>query len=166
MRYSKMMYLLSVIILVFVLHCQEKYRGIQYPPDTSDQITITQGVWGNVWFWEGDFMPVIYPALPTGTITPVVREIYVHTLTPRDSVSQVGYSPFYYEIYTQLVTTTWSNSTGFFEVALPPGGYSFFVREDSLFYANRDDGAYILPATVVDDSVTKVQIDIDYMATW
>jgi hypothetical protein len=158
-----MMYLLSVIILVFVVHCNEEYRDIQYPPDTSDQITITQGVWGNVWFWEGNFMP----AGPYGTITPVVREIYVHSLTSIDSVNQVGHSGFFYDIYTQLVAITESNCTGFFEIALPPGSYSFFAKEDSLFYANLFDGeGNILPATVVDDSVTKVQIDIDYMATY
>ena len=161
MSYPGMMYLLSVVILVFGVHCKEEYRGIEYPPDTSDQITITQGVWGNVWFWEGNFMPCV----PSGTITPVVREIYVHSLTSLDSVSQIGYSPFYSEIYTQLIAITESNSTGFFEIALPPGRYSLFVREDSLFYANSFDGeGNILPATVVEDSVTKTQINIDYLA--
>ncbi|MDZ7765838.1 MAG: hypothetical protein U5K00_15710 [Melioribacteraceae bacterium] len=32
-------------------------------------MTISEGVWGNVWFWEGDFMP----GSPDGTITPVIR---------------------------------------------------------------------------------------------
>lgn len=160
MRYLKPTYLWLIITSMFMIRCQEEY-GIRYPPDTSDQITITQGVWGNVWFWEGNFMPVAYG----GTITPVVREIYVHTLTSIDSVNQVSYSPFYYEIYTQLVAITESNNTGFFEIALPPGRYSFFVKEDSLFYANRFDGeGNILPATVVEDSVTKVQIDITHKA--
>ena len=161
MRFSKITCLWLMITSVLMMDCQEEYCGIRYPPDTSGQITITQGVWGNVWFWEGNFQPVVYG----GTITPVVREIYVHTLTSIDSVNQVPNSPFYYEIYTQLVAITESNYTGFFEIALPPGRYSFFVKEDSLFYANLYDGeGNILPATVVEDSVTKVQIDITYKA--
>jgi hypothetical protein len=161
MRCVKITCLWLTIVSLLVIGCEEEYGGIRYPSDTSDQVTISQGVWGNVWFWEGDFMPFE----PTGTITPVVREIHVHTLTPVDSVNQVSYSPFYYEIYTQLVTVTTSNRTGFFEVTLPPGRYSFFVKEDSLFYANLFDGeGNILPATVVEDSVTRIQIDITYRA--
>ena len=161
MRYVRIACLWLTIVSLSMIGCEEEHLDIRYPPDTSDQITISQGVWGNVWFWEGDFQPVEI----TGTITPVVREIYVHTLTPVDSVNQVSYSPFYYEIYTQLVAVTTSNRTGFFEVTLPPGRYSFFVKEDSLFYANLFDGeGNILPATVVEDSVTQIQIDITYRA--
>jgi len=153
---------LSLSIALFI-SCERGNHTTAYPSDTSDQVTISQGVWGNVWLWEGDFQPIE----PSGTITPVVREIFVHTLTPLDSVDQVGYSAFYYEIHTPLVTTTESNITGFFEVELPPGQYSFFVKEDSLFYANLFDGqGNILPATVAEDSVTKVQIDITYKATF
>ncbi len=142
----------------------DRSRGFQYPPDTKDQVTIHQGVWGNVWFWEGDFMPSDRP--PRGTITPVVREVYVYKATPLDSVIGPPYSPFYSKILTPLVATTTSNSTGFFQVELQPGKYSFFVKEDSLFYANLFDDYHIQPATVVKDSVIKRQIDITYKASW
>jgi hypothetical protein len=155
MRYLKITYPWLVITTMAMIDCQEHWMP-EYPPDTTDQITITQGVWGNVWFLEGNFRN-------NGTITPVVREIYVHTLTPLDAVNPAGDSGFYYEIYTQLITTTVSNNTGFFEVALPPGRYSFFVKEDSLFYAYLyDEEGNILPATVVEDSITEVLITITY----
>ncbi len=146
----------------------EKCPEPEYPPETKEKVTINQGLWGNVWFWEGDFYIIDYqPDCPPRKITPVIRNVYAFEPTsglPVDSqVIQVGYSPFYSKILTKLVDSTQSDSTGFFQLELPPGKYSFFVKEDSLFYANLFDGyGLIFPVIVVKDSVTKIQIDITY----
>ena len=140
--------------------CNDFGPGNSIPPDTFKQVTITQGIWGNVWFWEGNFMP----GSENGTITPVEREIQVYEATRHDSVTFAGGS-FYRDILTRLVATTRSNRSGFYEVALPPGKYSLFVIEDSLYYANPSDSAsHIQPGTVTENQITKVQINIDYRA--
>jgi hypothetical protein len=134
----------------------------RYPPDNSWKVSISQGAWGNVWFWEGDFMPVGW-----GDITPVVRLVYVYELTSLSQVEQIYCSPFYRAVYTDLVDSINSDRTGFFQITLEPGQYSFFIREDSLYYANGFDGTgHILPATITADTVTRVQIDITYRATF
>jgi hypothetical protein len=152
----------TLLLAVIVSGCHQpagQHRYGEYPPDTRSQATIQQGVWGNVWFWEGDFMPPVW-----GTITPVSRTVYAYELTSYDQVKQVPYSSFFWSINSQLVAVTTSNSTGFFQMELPPGRYSFFVREGSQFYANGDDGKYIMPAAVETGLLTKVQIDITYNA--
>jgi len=75
--------------------------------------------------------------------------------------------PFYRSINSNLVTKIQSDDSGFFQCELQPGTYSFFVWEDSLYYANLiDENGYILPAVIKPDSVTKRQIDIDYKACY
>jgi hypothetical protein len=150
--------LLALLVCV-AADCQKHYHGT--PPDTSGQVTISQGVWGNVWFWEGNFMPVD----PTGTITPVRREVYAYELTKDTQVEPSDSGPLFRVIHTRCIDSTRSNSTGFFQMELAPGRYSFFAREGSRFFADLTDTARnLFPATVVRDSVTKVQIDIDYLS--
>ena len=137
-------------------------RGTVFPPDQSRRVTISQGVWGNVWLWQGDFMP----ANPSGTITPVRRSVYVHELTAR---SQTVPSPdkdsrFFEAVQTPLVARVESDSRGFFQVELPPGRYSLFVGENGRLYANGSD--HIRPVQVSAGTVTKAQIDINYQATY
>ncbi len=153
---------LVLLLALIVTGCHQPagpHRYGEFPPDTRSQVTIDQDAWGNIWFWEGDFMPPGW-----GTITPVSRTVYAYELTSYDQVKQVPYSAFFRDIRSQLVATTTSNSTGFFQMELPPGRYSFFVREGSQFYANGGDGKYIMPATVETNSAAKVQIDINYRA--
>lgn len=134
------------------------------PPDSQTGPTISQGVWGIVYFWKGDFMPG--PDPPGGSITPVSREIHVYEATRFDQVVNAG-NAFYQSINTKFVTKVKSNRSGFFQVALPPGNYSFFVKEGTLFYANLWDGeGHILPASVHPDSLTNVRIDITYKAAF
>jgi len=167
MKHNVCVIVFTVVCIFVILACDkatnENSRSRErYPPDTRDQVTISQGAWGNVWFWEGDFMPFGW-----GNITPVVRKIYAYQLTNLQQVDQVPYSPFYRRIFSQVVDSALSNSTGFFQISLAPGRYSFFVKEDSLFYANGYDGTgNILPATVKKDSLTQVQLDITYKATY
>ena len=154
-----------VAAVVAVGGCDQSTVGDGQSLDTIP--TIRQGVYGYVKFWEGDFMPTVPPAPSRGTITPVARPIVVHTPTGFDSVTQVGYSPFYREIFTPQVATTNSNAKGFFQIELPVGSYSFFVVEDSLFYANGSDGqGHLWPATVYADSLTFVELNVTYRATF
>ncbi len=135
-----------------------------YPPDNEYKVTITQGVWGNVWFWKGDFMPFIDPN--RAKIYPVIRKIYVYEATNDSMVERASFT-FFRKINSELITTVSSGIDGFYEVSLPPGKYSFFVKEDSLFYANGWDGeGDILSATVTENNTTKRQIDITYAAVY
>jgi hypothetical protein len=136
----------------------------QADPDTIP--SIKQGVYGTVSFWKGNFMPT-YPTTSGGSITPVVRKIVVHIPTTMDFVDAVDYSTFYRAISTPEVGSTMSNSKGFFQIELPPGRYSFFIVEGSLFYASGSDGyGYLWPATVFKDSLTRLELNITYMATF
>ena len=158
-------YLIAVLISSFLFACDlltDECPGTEFPADTENQVTITQGIWGNVWFWEGDFQPLC----PSGKVTPVVREIYVHKGTPVDSVDHNEDGPFLTNIKTELIAVVRSNSTGFFQVALDTGAYSFFIKEDSLYYAGGGDRNFLQPGYVNENSVSKVQLDITYNAAY
>ncbi len=136
-------------------------------PENDDKITISQGVWGNVWFWEGNHMPSTDENSSTGTISPVTREIYIHEATTIADVTAAQDASFYSKIDTALITTTSSDSDGFYEATLPPGSYSVFVKENDLFYANSYTGnGEINLVTIEQDSVKKYQIDITYQAAF
>ena len=136
-------------------------------PRNDEKITISQGVWGNVWFWEGNHMPTTDEKAASGTITPVEREIYIHEATTIEDVSSAQDYSFYSEIHTALMATTVSDADGFFQASLQPGSYSVFVKENNLFYAASFSGTgEINPVTVGQDTVQKVQIDITYQATF
>ncbi len=141
------------------------------PGSNENRVSIDQGIWGNVLFWEGDFMPMIYPDGASGNITPVIRTIYIHEATRDDQVQwcYVEIEPccgarFISEISTDLVAFTQSNDRGFFEVELPAGRYSIFVREYGYLYANLFDREYIFPVEVREGEVTAIQFDITYKA--
>jgi hypothetical protein len=136
-------------------------------PENNDMVTISQGVWGNVWFWEGNHMPSTDENTPTGKISPVEREIYIHEATTMADVTTAQDASFYVKIDTALVATTSSDSNGFYEATLLPGSYSIFVKENDLFYANSFTGdGEINQVTIEQDSVKKCQIDITYQAAF
>lgn len=134
-----------------------------YPPGNIENVTIDQGLWGDVWFWKGDFMPVNF-----GTICQVRRTIYIYELTDiNDVVKAEPYSPFYSTINSHLVATTESDVTGFFQIKLDPGSYSLFVMEDTLYYSNLFDGhGAIFPVHVESGKVSEIRFDITYDATY
>lgn len=161
---KKPIHLLVFTSIILFSSCNDAGEKLLAPPDSQTQPTITQGVWGHVYFWKGDFMPGPYP--PGGSITPVSREIVVHEATGFDQVVSVG-NAFYQRINTRFIVKSKSNRAGFYQIPLPPGKYSLFVREGSMYYANSFDGSgHILPATVQADSLTNVRIDITYEATF
>ena len=110
-------------------------------------------------------MPIVDPK--GAKITPVIREIYIYEPTDDSMVEPSNVGTFFTSINSTLIATIQSDSDGFFQVSLTPGKYSFFVKEDTLFYANRWDGdGHILSAIVTENSVTKNQIDITYKAVY
>ena len=137
--------------------------GDRLPQRNHHKVTIEQGIWGDVWFWEGDFMP----PCPTGTVTAVSREMRIHELAGLDDVDPPGYGRFYSAVHTPLVAVVQSGENGFFEVALEPGHYSIFAVEDTLLYANWfAGGGNINPVTVDPGAVTGITFDITYLLTW
>ena len=152
-----------ILIPLFLWTCNvlnDNCPDNKVPLDTRDQVTIKQGVWGNVWFWEGNFQPVC----PTGKITPVIREIYIHKGTPHDSVEFDGFNIS--RIKTDLITVVSSNSSGFFQAELDTGAYSLFIKEDSVFYFDGSDNTFLVPAYVHAGNITKRQLDITYNAAF
>ncbi len=154
-------------LCLLIVSCENEYLcgPVKTPERNDDKVTIDQGIWGDVWYMEGNFMPVC----PSGTVTAVAREIRIHVLTHMDDVTEgpIAYAPFYSEINTDLVATVWSGSDGFFEVELPPGEYSLFVVEDTLFYANRFDGlGHINPVEVLENEVAEILFEINYEASY
>jgi len=141
-------------------------------PSNEDKVTISQGAWGNVWFWDGNFMPVAIPGIESsgGQITPVIREIHVHRPTtwtemtnPTSNIS----GPFFLNIPSELIAIASSDETGFYQIDLPPGLYSVFVKEGTAFYANLfDSQGRINPVEVLPGTVTKLQLDITYKAAF
>jgi hypothetical protein len=162
---NKVLFLISLSLILY--SCSDNSVGVIYPPDNSYKVTISQGVWGNVWFWEGNFMPTTDNS-SNGKITPVIREIYVYEATRLDSVERdsINYT-FLRSIHSNFITKINSDKDGFFQIALPVGKYSFFVKEDSLFFANEgDNDGYLMSAEVNENKVTKRQIDINYNAAY
>ncbi len=134
------------------------------PADRAGRVSIQQGVWGQVWLWEGNFMP---GGCTSGRVQAVSRTVLVYEATPDSMVEYTQpYGRFIRRVRTQLVDSTRSDPDGFFQLSLPPGKYSFFVRVDSLLYANGWDASppagIIKPATVPAGGVTRVQLDLDW----
>jgi hypothetical protein len=151
-----------LFLAVFLASCASNKQGQQSE-------TMTQGIAGQVLFWEGDFMPGITKdgVVYGGQKKPVVRQIFVHEATSIAGVERVDYGGFYRKIRSKLVAETWSDSAGMFAIPLPEGKYSLFIWEDSLYYANGMDGTGTIgPVDVEKDSMSKVQFDITYKATF
>lgn len=155
-----------LVLAALLAACNGAQSPLAYPhPDRNpDQVTIDQGLWGDVWFWEGDFMP----GTATGTVSAVAREIAVFELTNQaDVVYFPDGSRIIHRILTDEVARTASGADGFFQLALPPGEYSVFAVEGEGYYANLFDGqGNILPVTVTEGAVAEVLVNIDYLSTW
>jgi hypothetical protein len=151
-----------ILVGVASLGCNDECDEPQRPPKSAYRATVNQGIWGDVWFWSGDFMPFC----ADGTITPVVRELRVHEATlVSQTEPQLG--TLFRRVNTPLVATTRSDERGFFQVSLQPGRYSVFTVEDMLLYANGfDNEGYISPVAVVENSRSEAHVDITYAATY
>jgi hypothetical protein len=145
--------------------CGPGWHPVVYPERNHDRVTIQQGIAGDVWFWEGDFMPMC----PRGTVRAVAREMRVYELTPADSVEWIERDGglFIRSLPSALIAAARSDSSGFFEIALPVGRYTLLALEDSLLYGNSVDGEGNLSSVEVwDRAVTDLVFGINYRASF
>lgn len=158
-------YLILITCLLLACDSEVEPKSTCYtetdPPRNSHKVTIKQGVWGDVWFWSGNFMPV-----GRGEICQVERQIYVYELTTYDDVERIDYTPFYTAINSQLVAVVESDLEGFFQLDIEPGSYSLFVKEEDNFYSNLANASVIFPVEVKSNEVSEVRFDITYKASF
>lgn len=137
--------------------------GPALPARNAARVTIQQGIWGDVWFWEGDFMPVC----PSGTVTAVQREVRVYELTTTAMCDSVYGGGFFQGPHSRLLAVGHSDARGFFQIPLDPGRYTLCVVEGDRLYANGLGGANeIYPVEVHAGSVTGIRFDITYRAVY
>jgi hypothetical protein len=152
LKWNSLLCTALIALLLVVLNCNS----------VGENHTLTQGVHGKILLWEGDFMPTT----PTGTKIPVQREVYVYELTNDQQTTTVDLC-FFSEIRTKFITRITSDASGYYQVQLNPGKYSIFIKENSFFYANSWDGyGNIMPIEVFADSVSLLDIDITYKASF
>ncbi|MHB1327039.1 MAG: peptidase associated/transthyretin-like domain-containing protein [Gemmatimonadales bacterium] len=143
----------------------ERDCGIKRPVDQDARVTIREGVWGQVSFWQGDFMP---GACSGASITAVERIVYAFEPARLDqAVLNVPPRRFWAELGSRIVDSTRSDRHGFYQMSLPPGRYSIVVREEGGYYANGfDEEGYISPAIVHPGQQTKWHLGITYEAVY
>ena len=139
------------------------------PQLQPEKLTIQEGVWGQLAFWEGDFTPSVPElACRRGTVVAVQRVVLVYepTLGSMATVSAEHVS-LLSDVSTTAVDSVWSDATGFFELAVPPGDYSIFVREDGFLYTWTGAGQRSVfdPVAVASGQTIPIRIQIRYKST-
>ena len=129
---------------------------------------VEQGVRGQVLWLEGNFMPGIHeegevPERPSGQR--IQRTLRIYELTNRDEAEYRD--GFFVNVEEELVATVESNPSGNFSVALEPGRYSVLVEEEQGLFAGVYDGeGNLQPVTVAKDSLSYLEIKVDYKAAY
>jgi len=164
-KVNNLFFFLLSLFLVF-LSCNK--NGVKankcqnnYPSISEEKVSISQGLWGDVWFWRGNFQPVNF-----GEICPVKRKIFIYELTTLDDVEQIDFTAFYSEIKTKRISSVRSDENGFFQLKLVPGTYSLFIKENGNFYSSSFKNEGIFPIEIKEGEVTSVRVDITYEAVF
>jgi len=162
------------IYLILCAACDEEPTRTFVPELDGNLPGIVQGVYGHVLFWKGDFMPTYPEDVSGGEVYPVIRDVCIFEAVLHHDVewTYVEIEPGYFahlatDIPTAIVTVVRSDRNGYFEVELPPGRYSLFVKECGYYYANSIDGeGYVFPVEVKESEAAGIQFNITYMATY
>lgn len=159
--------IIGLLALILLPACNDEPENESHcftqgnPPRNSHLVTIEQGLWGDVWFWSGNFMPPGH-----GEICQVTRKVLIYELTTMDDVEKDGHAPFYTAIHTKLIASVTSENNGFFQIELEPGTYSIFVQEDGRYYANLFYPEGINPITIKPNELSELRFDITYEAAY
>ena len=131
----------------------------------NSNMSIKQGVYGNVYWVEGNMMPS--PDAPKANNgRPIERQINIYKVTTFKDVE--GQAPLFTKVSTELVKTVKSNSKGFYQCELSPGKYSIFtVEEKGSYFANSFNGeGEINTVEIVAGQKVKLDISINYKAAY
>jgi len=141
-----------LIILFSIMSCSGTKQNSQ-----------DQGIQGIVLWFEGNQMPGFDREPDPGE--GIEREIHIYELTKHNQGASVGL--FYTSVNTRLIAVAKSNNNGEFEISLPPGQYSLFVKEESGLFANIFDmDNNINPVQVNSGQFTKITLHVNYSAAY
>ncbi len=147
------------VLTAFLISCNKPMNA------QENNKIVKQGIVGRLLWLEGNLMPSIEGGgnIPAGQ--PVQREVHIYEVTKMSEAEQ--HENFYSNIQTNLVKVVMSEKNGFFKTSLEPGQYSLFVKEPKGLFANIFDAyGHIMPVEVLEDEVTEVTININYMAAY
>lgn len=150
----------TLFFVVVCFACQNK-------PNNSNAIKIprfSEGITGSVVFKEGEFKSNGEIA-SEGKVIGVARKIYIYKQTNMHAVN-IAEEDFLNNVYSELVDSMQSDQDGHLEKKLLPGKYSLFIVENNRLYSKLNDDGYYYPVEVVKDSVSKVNLEIDYQAEY
>ncbi len=141
-----------------IITCCKTPQKINFEP-------VLQGISGTVTVVSGNQMPRIgqSPATPKAFPT----KVFFYEPTDITQVNRVNGSPFYTSIYTKMVSSVETDSTGAFKQALPTGNYSVFVQVNKQFYANSFDiRNNIFLVQVEEGKLTEIKIVVNNAASY
>ena len=147
-----------IILTLFLISCKSGEQLPNYGIDTS-----MEGIKGEVLWVEGNQMlgPDKVENKPEG----IQRELYVFRLTNKTQAD--GEGSIYKNIQTELVRKIVTDMNGSFILALQPGEYSVFVREENGYFASNTDGnGNLNPVLVEDGKFTDLSIKVNYRAAY
>lgn len=111
----------AVIVLLIFLAVIALATGAYLIFSLEKQPTIVQGVYGYVTTTTGNCMPGRHATCST---LPTSATVFAHEATPITAIDASGalLEP------RRLIATTRSDSSGYYEIDLPPGSYSLFIN--------------------------------------
>ncbi len=117
--------------------------------------SLQQGAEGMITRLTGNQMPMV--GKPAAKPRPLAAEIFFYEATTTQQAQ--GTIPVFSKVNTRMVAKVRSDATGHYQVALAPGTYSIFIKQDAGLFASETDGAGVLtPVTVVAGQVSQRNI--------
>jgi len=145
--------LLAVIVVILVSCTIQK----------STQSNLQQGIEGTIYKVSGNQMPM--KGGERSKPKPQISEVYIYQATTAKQVQ--GQGTLYSRINTKLVAKVKTDNSGHYQVSLPTGLYSVFVKEGNLYFASESDGSGTLnPAQVTAGSISTRNITVNHDAAY
>lgn len=154
----------SLFLILSFVTCQVKPNNSKTGESTFRTPRISEGITGTIVLKEGSFKSNGDLDVD-GRVIGVARKIYVYKKTNMHAVN-IAEGDFLTYVYSELVDSLESNRDGFFEKKMQPGDYSLFVLENNRLYSKLNDEEYYYPVQVAKDSVSQLNLEIDYQAVY
>ncbi len=118
---------------------------------------LQQGVEGVITQLTGNQMPMV--GKPAAKPRPIAAEVFFYEAATAQQAQ--GTIPVFNKVNTRMVAKVKSDTTGHYQVALAPGTYSIFIRQDAGLFASETDGSGVLtPVTVAAGQVSQRSVTV------